>query len=378
MRSMTARRSAPLAATAALLFGAAVAAQDESEGLERLGADLFAELLFNNQGTDYAIACSVCHALGESVAGKAERFYADYTPTSLTAGRETTARNAQTLAGVHRAEVFGWDGAYDSMEDMILEKLIGKQYGWNPEARDEAIDNAAYVLLDEGHNAISGVPYIEQFQEVYGLDLESLERPEVATAAARALADYTRTFDFSMTSRWDAFTEQNRFRKAPNADEDIMNYAASIESRIYNQEGRGLIRRPEGFTEAAYEGFKTFFRVFDVESVGNCVRCHVPPTFSDYSLHGAGSGRGRFKTPPLRNLPRTDPYLHDGSAATLEEVLQGHMALAEAARGEEEGVDPLFGEIRISEADIEALVQYLLVLDEVDPANFRYYLINFE
>ena len=378
MKGRRVTRRTAWAAAAALLFGTAAAAQDQAEGLERLGADLFAELLFNNQGTDYAIACSVCHALGQSVAGKAERFYADYTPTSLTAGRETTARNAQTLAGIHRAEVFGWDGAYDSMEDMILEKLIGKQYGWKPDARDEAIDNAAYVLLDEGHNAISGVPYIEQFQEAYGLDLESLERPEVAAAAARALADYTRTFDFSMTSRWDAFTEQNRFRTAPNAGEDIMNYAASIESRIYNQEGRGLIRRPEGFTEAAYEGFKTFFRVFDVESVGNCVRCHVPPTFSDYSLHGTGSGRGRFKTPPLRNLPRTDPYLHDGSAATLEEVLQGHMALAEAARGEEEGVDPLFGEIRISEADIEPLVQYLLILDEVDPANFRYYLINFE
>ena len=360
----------------ALLFGATAGAQDPPEGLDRLGTDLFAELLFNNQGTDYAIACSVCHGLGESVAGKAERFYADHTPTSLTAGRETTDRNAQTLAGVFRADVFGWDGAWDSMEDMILEKLIGKQYGWKPGARAEAIDNAAYVLLDEGHNAISGVPYIEQFQEVYGLDLESLEREEVAAAAARALADYTRTIDFSMTSRWDAFTEQNRFRKQPNADEDLLNYAASIESRIFNQEGRNLIRRPEGFTETAYEGFKTFFRVFDVESVGNCVRCHVPPTFSDYSLHGTGSGN--FKTPPLRNLPRTDPYLHDGSAATLEEVLQGHMELAEAARAEQEGVDPLFGEIRISEADVEPLLQYLLMLDEVDPEDFRYYLINFE
>lgn len=366
-----------LAAAGLILYGGAAAAQEEpAENLRRLGGDLFAELLFNNQGTDYAIACSVCHALGESVAGKPERFYADHTPTSLTAGRETTARNAQTLAGVHRAEAFGWDGAWDSMEDMILEKLIGKQYGWNPEARGAAIDNAAYVLLDEGHNAISGVPYIEQFQEVYSLDLEALEPTEVAAAAARALADYTRTFDFSMTARWDAFTEQNRFRAAPNPDEDVMNYAASIESRIFNQEGRRLIRRPEGFTEAAYEGFKTFFRVFDVESVGSCIRCHVTPTFSDYSLHGTGGES--FKTPPLRNLSRTDPYLHDGSAATLEEVLQGHMALAEEARAEQEGVDPLFGEIRISEADVEPLVQFLLMLDEVDPENFRHYLINFE
>ena len=376
MKGRRVTRGSAGVAAAALLLATAGVAQDPPEGLEQLGVDLFAELLFNNQGTDYAIACSVCHALGESVAGKPERFYADHTPTSLTAGRETTDRNAQTLAGVHRAEVFGWDGAWDSMEEMILEKLIGKQYGWKPGARDEAIDNAAYVLLDEGHNAISGVPYIEQFRQVYGLDLESIEPLEVAAAGARALADYTRTLDFSMTARWDAFTEQNRFRTAPNPDEDILNYAAVIESRIYNQEGRGLIRRPEGFTEAAYEGFKTFFRVFDVESVGNCIRCHVPPTFSDYSLHAAGSGN--LKTPPLRNLPRTGPYLHDGSAATLDEAVRGHMALAEAARAEQEGVDPLFGEIRISDADIDPLVQFLLMLDEVDPADFRYYLINFE
>ena len=378
MKRTSVTRQVSAAVAAAFLLGAAAVAQEPPKGLDQLGTDLFAELLFNNQGTDYAIACSVCHGLGESVAGKPERFYADHTPTSLTAGRETTDRNAQTLGGVYRAEVFGWDGAWDSMEDMILEKLIGKQYGWKPGARAEAIDNAAYVLLDEGHNAISGVPYIAQFQEVYGLDLESLEPQEIAAAAARALADYTRTIDFSMTSRWDAFTEQNRFRKEPNADEDIMNFAASIESRIFNQEGRNLIRRPEGFTETAYEGFKTFFRVFDVESVGSCVRCHVPPTFSDYSLHGTGTGTGTLKTPALRNLPRTDPYLHDGSAATLEEVLQGHMALADAARAEQEGVDPLFGEIRISEADVEPLVQYLLMLDEVDPEDFRYFLINFE
>ncbi len=372
------RVTGPAAFAAAVVFmlTGAAAAQDEPEALQRLGSDLFAELLFNNQGTGFAIACSVCHALGESVPGKPERFYADHTPTSLTANRETTDRNAQTLADAFRAETFGWDGSRDSMEDMILDKLVGRQYGWSAEDRDDGIDNAAYVLLNEGHNAISGTPYLDQFQEVYGLDLESLPRPEVAAAAARALADYTRTLRFTMTSRWDAFAEQNRFRKQPNDGEDLLNYAASIESRIFNQEGRNLIRRPEGFTETAYEGFKTFFRVFDVESVGNCVRCHVPPTFSDYALHGTGGDD--IKTPPLRNLSRTDPYLHDGSAATLEAAVRAHMALAEAADNEQEGVDPLFGEIAVEEEDIEPLVQFLLMLDEVGPERFRHYLINFE
>ena len=111
---------ATLAMTTALLFGAPTAAQEEpSPALQQLGNDLFAELLFNNQGTGFAIACSVCHAIGESVPGKPERYYADHTPTSLTANRETTERNAQTprrrcpRRGVRLGRRLRLDGGHD-------------------------------------------------------------------------------------------------------------------------------------------------------------------------------------------------------------------------------------------------------------------------
>jgi cytochrome c peroxidase len=66
---------------------------------------------------------------------------------------------------------------------------------------------------------------------------------------------------------------------------------------------------------------------------GNCARCHSGPTFTDERLHNTGvawrnerftdlgAGRGDFKTPSLREIVRTAPYMHDGSLATLEEVL---------------------------------------------------------
>jgi cytochrome c peroxidase len=81
---------------------------------------------------------------------------------------------------------------------------------------------------------------------------------------------------------------------------------------------------------------------------GNCIACHVGPNFTDERLHNTGiawrpsggpgpagryldeghfavSGReddrGRFKTPTLREVERTSPYMHDGSRATLEDVL---------------------------------------------------------
>jgi cytochrome c peroxidase len=69
--------------------------------------------------------------------------------------------------------------------------------------------------------------------------------------------------------------------------------------------------------------------------------CHVGPSFTDEQFHNTGvawrdgrlldqgrfavSGvardRGAFKTPTLREIARTAPYMHDGSLATLEDVI---------------------------------------------------------
>jgi cytochrome c peroxidase len=66
---------------------------------------------------------------------------------------------------------------------------------------------------------------------------------------------------------------------------------------------------------------------------GNCTACHVGPNFTDERPHNtgiawragtladAGAGLGAFKTPTLREIGRTAPYMHDGSLRTLEEVI---------------------------------------------------------
>lgn len=66
---------------------------------------------------------------------------------------------------------------------------------------------------------------------------------------------------------------------------------------------------------------------------GNCTACHFGPNFSDDRLHNTGvawregkftdigAGQGNFKTPTLREVARTAPYMHDGSLATLEQVI---------------------------------------------------------
>ena len=66
----------------------------------------------------------------------------------------------------------------------------------------------------------------------------------------------------------------------------------------------------------------------------NCVACHVGPNFTDERLHNtgvawrdgaladSGAGNGNFKTPTLREVAGTAPYMHDGSLATLEDVVE--------------------------------------------------------
>jgi cytochrome c peroxidase len=63
-----------------------------------------------------------------------------------------------------------------------------------------------------------------------------------------------------------------------------------------------------------------------------CANCHGGPMFSDFTPHALGAGtahhgvvdqgdgQGRFRTPSLRNVTKTAPYMHDGSLATLDDV----------------------------------------------------------
>jgi len=87
-------------------------------------------------------------------------------------------------------------------------------------------------------------------------------------------------------------------------------------------------------SESAQRGMKLFF------NKANCAACHSGPNFTDGAFHNIGVGmdkkdpdlgrykisklggdRGAFKTPTLREIKRTAPYMHDGSLKTLEDVI---------------------------------------------------------
>src|SRR5262249_19521125 len=100
---------------------------------------------------------------------------------------------------------------------------------------------------------------------------------------------------------------------------------------------------------------------------GNCVGCHVGPTFSDERLHNTGvawkdgrlvdmgAGRGDFKTPTLREVSHTSPYMHDGSLATLEDVVDYY----DRGANVNPSLDPELRPLRLTADEKRDLVAFL-------------------
>ncbi len=100
---------------------------------------------------------------------------------------------------------------------------------------------------------------------------------------------------------------------------------------------------------------------------GNCTACHVGPTFSDERFHNTGvawqndrfqdEGRanGTFKTPTLREVARTAPYMHDGSLATLANVVDFY---SDGGR-KNPFLDPDIRPLRLTDAEKRELIRFL-------------------
>jgi cytochrome c peroxidase len=99
----------------------------------------------------------------------------------------------------------------------------------------------------------------------------------------------------------------------------------------------------------------------------NCTRCHVGPTFTDERMHNTGvawrderladegGGDGTFKTPTLREVARTSPYMHDGSFDTLQQVVEFY----DRGGNMNPALDPEILPLRLTEGDKRALVAFL-------------------
>ena len=180
-----------------------------------------------------------------------------------------------------RAPMF-WDRRARSLETQALLPLTIRE-----EMRGDAYPEE--VAVDSVLARLREIPeYVNLFREVYGEET-SIE----ATQVAQAIAAFERTL-IAGNSPFDRFL-------------------AGDEDALTTQQRRGL----DEFNEA------------------DCSDCHRGPMLSDFNMHAegvaenpllavpdAGDGRFRFRTPTLRNVAVTAPYMHNGMIGTLEEVLE--------------------------------------------------------
>ena len=90
------------------------------------------------------------------------------------------------------------------------------------------------------------------------------------------------------------------------------------------------------------------------------------PGISEFT--GDADDMGKFRTPSLRNIALTAPYMHDGSMATLDQVIRAHYAQAGRAGGTANGPSPLrsslIGGFEVSEQEVSDLVAFLNTLTD--------------
>ena len=239
------------------------------EAASELGRRLFFEPALSADGE---VACATCH--------QPEHGLADGLPRSVGVGGALTERNTPTLFNRALGQRFMWRGDAASLEEQALLPIA------NP--------------LEMGLPVEQAVARLAEMEEYAGAFERALGGPPTEERLARALAAFVERL-------WLGDSPFDRFR-------------AGERDALTPQERGGM----------------WFF-----QSRGQCWRCHGGPNLTDEEFHNTGIGsvegvplpgraaltgdeadRGAFKTPTLRGIELTAPYMHDGSLATLEEVVQ--------------------------------------------------------
>lgn len=133
---------------------------------------------------------------------------------------------------------------------------------------------------------------------------------------------------------------------------------------------RWLAGDQKAMSRSAKNGFKLF------DGKARCSVCHSGPNFTDGSFHNIGlnSGndvgryefvkvkvlKGAFKTPTLRNVSRTAPYMHNGELKTMEEVIDHYI---DGAKGKP-NLSPDMKPVKLSGTEKADLIEFLNALSE--------------
>ena len=208
------------------------------------------------------------------------------------------SRNTPSLLDAARHRHYGWDGARDQLWQQSLRPL--------QDAREMPASTAQVAALLRGDATLSA-----RVAAIFGAAPDA-DDARVTREAGLALAAYVETL---ATPRTPFDDWRDRLAGAPGGLEPAP---------------------PDAFPAAARRGLRLF-----VGRAG-CAACHAGPALSDDAFHPSlvhsmtapgvpdtghpGSPENTFRTPGLRDVASTAPYLHDGSAASLCDAVQPHAA----------------------------------------------------
>jgi cytochrome c peroxidase len=287
----------------------------ENQALVELGRDLFFDTIISSTG---GTSCASCH--------RPQSAFTVNEPHSRTDSGEQTMRRTQTLLGIgHARPPFDWDGRAATLEAQAVSAIgIGSMSLFPSRTPVKVEEIMARLRANEG--------YVAKFKAAFADGAIKIDHVVIALAA------YQRTIEPG-AAPFDRFVE---------GDE-------------------------QAISDAAKRGFVLF------NGKARCAECHGGWRFTDDLFHDIGIsttdlGRGAelkknqtmqyaFKTPTLREVAKRAPYMHDGSLATLRDVLRHY----EKGGIERPSRSPLMGPIDLSEAEENDLIAFLETLSEDRP-----------
>jgi cytochrome c peroxidase len=272
--------------------------------MTRAKVELGRQLYFDPRvSRDATIACATCH--------DPQKGWAEHTPVSTGIDNQKGGRNSPTVMNRAYGETQFWDGRAHTLEEQALGPIQNPiEMGFQQGELDKVVARLKEI-------------------EGYRIQFEALFGDVTSEGIAQALASFERTVLVG-GSPYDYAQEYKRFEGLDERDlADDPELAAEYEAAKQGAEAHPM-------SESARRGQELFFS----KRVG-CSLCHVGANLTSEEFFNIGVGmgaehpdlgrlkvtndgkdQGAFKTPTLRNVASTAPYMHDGSQKTLEEVVE--------------------------------------------------------
>ncbi len=248
-----------------------------TEAKVKLGRKLFFD---PGLSADGSVSCASCH--------RPERFFADDRPLSFGIGHAAGDRNVPTLLNAVYSSSLMWDGRSTSLEDQVRYPVTHpNEMSMTPEKVED------YLAASPEYTAL--------FQEAFDEDWIGWEQ------ICQALAAFERTL-LSGNAPFDRFLAGDAGAVPPAA-----------------RRGWELFRGKAGCVSCHHHSAEQpFFTDFEFHNAGVGWSAEKPD-LGRYQISKAREDKGAFRTPSLRNVAMTAPYMHDGSLPDLAAVLEHYV-----------------------------------------------------